>query len=268
METLACVSTFFFSQRIHLSVHWPASEVRSKTVWSFWHEGEAKLPPFYALCVKSWRVRLGDGWDVRVLNLVRNDADNLLSFVAAADLPNRFHSIRLPQHQADLARLTLLDVFGGIWCDVGMLMFDSLDVLWDHLLTVPRAKFDQDGHGLGVDPDARSTSAEVCDGSSREGGQGGLCHFFLRSWGSPSYGALDFVEVWFLAAAGPHHPVIRRWRLTFAEYWCNREAATGAADDPFFQHVGLGPGSSIPSWGESTFHANSTRIYFCKEVLV
>ena len=98
--------------------------MRPKTVWTFWHEGEENLPPFYAMCVKSWRVRLGctttasfdskisavttgtdmttstgEGWDVRVLNLVQGHVDNALNFVGSEALPNRFFSIRLAQHQ-------------------------------------------------------------------------------------------------------------------------------------------------------------------------
>lgn len=104
--------------------------MRPKTVWTFWHEGEENLPPFYAMCVKSWRVRLGcttaasvdfetssaavtigtdtttstgEVWDVRVLNLVQGHVDNALNFVGSEALPNRFFSIRLAQHQVTLS---------------------------------------------------------------------------------------------------------------------------------------------------------------------
>jgi len=80
------------------------AEVRAKTVWSFWHEGEDRLPPFYVLCVSSWRARLGPAWDVRVLNLLRDHPDNALAFLEPGDLPNRFHDIRLPQHQVNCFR--------------------------------------------------------------------------------------------------------------------------------------------------------------------
>jgi hypothetical protein len=85
-----------------------AVEVRPKTLWSFWHEGEEKLPPFYAMCVKSWRNHLKVGgmesdrssdWDIRILNLVEGHPDNVLRFVSLTSLPNRFFSIALRQHQ-------------------------------------------------------------------------------------------------------------------------------------------------------------------------
>jgi len=73
---------------------WRHAEVRLRTVWSFWHAGEDRLPSFYGACVASWRLRLGPTWDVRVLNLVEGHPNNVLAFLTTADLPNRFHVIR------------------------------------------------------------------------------------------------------------------------------------------------------------------------------
>jgi len=61
--------------------------------------------------------------------------------------------------------------------------------------------------------------------------------------------------VWFLAVGRSRHPVIHKWRTAFASFWHNRESAGGAVDDPFFAHVGLGPGSAIPAWGKASAYS-------------
>ena len=57
--------------------------------------------------------------------------------------------------------------------------------------------------------------------------------------------------MWFLAVGRPGHPAVRKWRHALATYWHGRAVAGGAAMDPFFAHVGLGPGSAVPTWGEA-----------------
>jgi len=73
---------------------WRRTEVQPRTVWSFWHAGTDRLPSFYGACVASWRMRLGAAWDIRVLNMVEGDPNNILVFLASSELPNRFRSIR------------------------------------------------------------------------------------------------------------------------------------------------------------------------------
>jgi hypothetical protein len=89
-----------------------------------------------------------------------------------------------------LVRLALLDRFGGVWCDVGILLFESLDPLWSRLRAapdpaahaLPASREEVDGHGHAESsPEAAAT--------------GGLAHFYLGEWGAPEYDRKDFVEV-------------------------------------------------------------------------
>jgi hypothetical protein len=73
---------------------WRRAEVQPRTVWSFWHSGSDHLPSFYSACVASWRMRLSVAWEIRVLNMVEGDPDNIFAFLTSSELPNRFRSIR------------------------------------------------------------------------------------------------------------------------------------------------------------------------------
>jgi hypothetical protein len=86
-------------------------QVQRKTVWTFWHEGEDRLPSFYAMCVNSWRRRLDASWDVRVLNLVENHKDNIFHLLSLDELSNRFMEICLRQHQVKRTAMHLLIFF-------------------------------------------------------------------------------------------------------------------------------------------------------------
>jgi hypothetical protein len=107
---------------------------------------------------------------------------------------------RPPQHQADLLRLALLDNFGGVWCDVGILLFESLDPLWNRLVdtsnSAPETPLAIMSHGV----DAKASPPD--DGQDDHSGRahtpvvtGGFAHFYLREWGSYAYDRKDFVEV-------------------------------------------------------------------------
>jgi hypothetical protein len=78
-----------------------------RTVWMFWAQGEADLPPVVATCLARWRL-LNPGWDVRVLD--RATADGLVDM---RDVPKSF-PLRI---YADSLRLRLLERFGGVWAD-------------------------------------------------------------------------------------------------------------------------------------------------------
>ena len=108
--------------------------------------------------------------------------------------------VRLPQHQADLVRLALLDNFGGVWCDVGILLFESLDPLWNRLVATSGTASNTPGAVASEDVRSAFGLPENRDHGNSESERqftatGGLAHFYLREWGSLAYDRKDFVEV-------------------------------------------------------------------------
>jgi hypothetical protein len=100
-----------FHRRIMAMRQTPAPEWRRveipKVVWTFWAQGEASAPDIVRLCLQSWRAR-NPGWEIRCL-----DADALSDLVDVSHVPSE-----LPwRFQADMARLELLNRYGGVWAD-------------------------------------------------------------------------------------------------------------------------------------------------------
>lgn len=93
-----------------------------RVVWSYW-EGERSA--LIDECESSWRVHLGDAWDVRVLN-----ARTIAEY--GIELPAAFRSV-LPALQADYVRLALLERYGGVWMDASVMLMAPLDDVVAHL---------------------------------------------------------------------------------------------------------------------------------------
>mmetsp|Transcript_16832 Transcript_16832/g.21848 ORF Transcript_16832/g.21848 Transcript_16832/m.21848 type:complete len:419 (+) Transcript_16832:91-1347(+) len=218
-----------------------SKEVKPRTLWSFWHTGAESMPSFYKMCVKSWKLRLNcepsTQWDIRILNLIEGHEDNIFQFISKSDLPDSFMKIYLRQHQSDLVRLALLDLFGGVWCDVSILMFESIEPLWRHInVNIPLSQ-------------KCSMDSDLVEDSSAANQVGGIAHFFFKDFGTSEYERKDFVEVWFIAVSKPHHIFIQSWRAAMMEYWGNgRTASTGLASNPFFASAKIAEGP-IPGWG-------------------
>lgn len=80
-----------------------------RTIWICWLQGEQAMPMLVRNCVTSWR-RLNPAWDVRVLS--SHDLPGIMPQWNAANLSKYKRS-----HVADLLRLTLIRVRGGVWVD-------------------------------------------------------------------------------------------------------------------------------------------------------
>lgn len=88
-----------------------------KKLWIFWDKGEENAPELVRDCIASWR-RCNPGWDIRVL-----DAETAGQI---ADLPQGLSNIPV-QAYADLLRLRLLRVQGGVWADATTYCLMPLD---------------------------------------------------------------------------------------------------------------------------------------------
>jgi hypothetical protein len=91
-------------------------------VWSYWHSGTAvgKKSQIISACVASWRKTL-PSWDIRIL--CASDVERGAYGLTSASLVSRdFFRSCTPQVQADLVRLAVLELFGGLWLDCSVLL--------------------------------------------------------------------------------------------------------------------------------------------------
>ncbi|KAI9760532.1 MAG: hypothetical protein M4579_001617 [Chaenotheca gracillima] len=135
----------------------PANE-SEKNVWAFWDKGFSKSPPWNQRNVISWVRRLGPSWTVRVLDLVEDSPVNVYKYVDAGFFPEAFNARTMSgkhvaPHTADLVRLPLLYLYGGVWLDVGLMLFRSLDELCWTSLSDPESPFELAGFKITFNPE-------------------------------------------------------------------------------------------------------------------
>lgn len=100
-----------------------------RTIFTFFDKGEQALSPFLASCVQSWRVK-NPGWRVVVLDL-----ENVYDYCDPGTLPPTFDQIDRASLQADLARLAVLEKYGGLYVDISVACLENglADRTWDKL---------------------------------------------------------------------------------------------------------------------------------------
>lgn len=99
-----------------------------KIIWQYWGQGleQEQLPEMVRLCFRSVEQNLGD------YRLIRLDDQTLHNYL---DLPDFVQAKRQnpefkPAFFADLLRLALLDVYGGVWLDASILLTAPLPKEW------------------------------------------------------------------------------------------------------------------------------------------
>jgi len=129
-----------------------------KNVWAFWHSGLSNSPPWNQRNVVSWVRRLGPSWTVRVLDPVEGSPVHVSKYIDPSLFPEAFidkkmGGLHLGQHMADLVRLPLLYLYGGVWLDVGTLLFQNLDDLCWNELSDPATPFEMAGFKVTFTPE-------------------------------------------------------------------------------------------------------------------
>lgn len=117
-------------------------------VWAFWHSGWANMRPWSQRNVINWARLLGPHWTVRVLDDVAGSENHLSRFVPASYFPDSFNNKTIsapPQHASDLLRLPLLYIYGGVWIDIGMLLFRHLDDICWRAIQDPSSPYEMAG---------------------------------------------------------------------------------------------------------------------------
>ncbi|KAK1909034.1 hypothetical protein P3342_011112 [Pyrenophora teres f. teres] len=110
-----------------------------KNTWTYWHSGLQNMPTWSQRNIINW-VRLhGPDWTVCVIDTVPKSPNHALTWVPPENLPEAFVKGTMTgpyvgPHGADFLRGAALYEYGGVWKDVGCIVFRRLDkVCWDRL---------------------------------------------------------------------------------------------------------------------------------------
>ena len=120
-----------------LTKHSPITS--EKNVWTYWHAGVYEIPGWCQQNIINWVRLLGPEWNVRVLDTVPSSPNHALSWISSEDLPESFVKGTMTgpyvgPHSADFLRGAALHAYGGVWMDVGNILFRHLDkICWDQL---------------------------------------------------------------------------------------------------------------------------------------
>ena len=179
-----------------------------KNIWAFWHSGIAKAPLWSQRTVVSW-IRRMPSWTVRILDNVPGSTVNVHNFVNPAFLPDAFHNNTMTgphigQHSADLIRLPLLYQHGGVWMDVGIILFRDLEEICWRALSDPQIPYEMAG-------------------------------FSIHPPGSKKTFANSFI------AARKGNPFIKRWFEIYLEAWKGVTEQKGMHAHPLFKRQTLPP---------------------------
>lgn len=110
-----------------------------KNVWAFWNTGIDSMPPWNLRNVMSWVRMHNADWTVRVLDSQPDSPNYFLNYIPASLLPDTFVHGKLDgpyvgPHSADMLRGACLYLHGGVFLDVGVLLFRTFDrICWNQL---------------------------------------------------------------------------------------------------------------------------------------
>ena len=83
-----------------------------KIIWTFW---SVKSPSYFAsLCIDRW-IALHPDYRVEVIN-----EENIVDYLTEFDTTLFNHPLLPIQNVSDLIRLSLLEIYGGVWLDASV----------------------------------------------------------------------------------------------------------------------------------------------------
>ena len=182
-----------------------------KNVWAFWHSGFANSPRWVQRTVINWVRRLPT-WSVHVLDSIPGSPLHFHRYIPPALLPDALNNKTMTgpyvgPHSADLIRLPLIYLHGGVWMDCGTLLFRDLDDICWSRLEDPESPYELAGFTFQLG-----------------GGKG-------RTWMN------SFI------AARKGNPFVKRWHHIFLEVWKGVSESKGMHAHPLFKCLPL-PGET------------------------
>ncbi|KAK9368249.1 hypothetical protein V1509DRAFT_639752 [Lipomyces kononenkoae] len=121
--------------------------VRSeKNIWAYWHAGVENMPAWCLRNVLDWVRLCGPSWTVFVLDSVPGSPNHALKYLPADKLPESFvqgtmEGPYVGPHSADFLRGACLTLYGGVFLDVGIILFRSIDAICWHKLEDPESPY-------------------------------------------------------------------------------------------------------------------------------
>ncbi|KUL83691.1 hypothetical protein ZTR_07520 [Talaromyces verruculosus] len=181
-----------------------APTASEKNVWAYWHTGWDSMPPWCQRNVIDWVRRLGPSWTVRVLDSVEDSPMNVTRFIGREFLPDAFNTRTMTgrymaTHSADLIRLPLLLLYGGVWMDVGIILIRNLDDIWN-ILADPSSPYEFAAFAFECRP-----------------------------------GKLSVINPWLAARKGC--ALVKRWHDTFVHVWGTSTECTNLSQHPLLCHL-------------------------------
>ena len=91
-----------------------------KIIWQYWAQGYEQVPPIVRECLESVEKFAAE------YKLVRLTDDNLQEYLDFPDFVQQKRELYSRAHFADLLRLMLLQVYGGVWLDATVMLTASV----------------------------------------------------------------------------------------------------------------------------------------------
>ncbi|KAJ9655532.1 hypothetical protein H2198_005623 [Neophaeococcomyces mojaviensis] len=192
-------------QEIIASILEPKPVTSEKNVWAFWNTGFESMRSWSQRNVIGWVRLLGPEWTVRILDCCPGSPTNIFNYLDATQPPKCLAESKMEgkysgQHASDIVRLPLIYEHGGVWLDVGIMLFMHLDDMCWKQLESPRSRYEV--ALASADPSLVAGLAE---------------NFFL--------------------AARKGNRFVHRWMRIFFEVWKDRATCDGIHAHPLFQHL-------------------------------
>ncbi|KAI3327363.1 hypothetical protein HD806DRAFT_486882 [Xylariaceae sp. AK1471] len=183
-----------------------------KNVWCFWDKGLDRMYPSYRCTVVNWVRKLGRSWTIRIVDLTEGSPNDIYNYVSKDWFPDCFINRTMDgphaaQHAADLVRLPLLFLYGGVWMDVGNMLHTHLDQLFWNALTAPDSPYEM--------------AVWIITGQIR------------KQWGS--FGN-------YMLASRKGCVFVENWHNCYKELWKGRTNAVGFHELPLAKDIGLAEG--------------------------
>ena len=129
-----------------------------KNIWAFWHNGFLSMRSWCRRNIMNWVRRLGPEWTVHVLDCVPGSETNVCHFIPDEYLPDALLNGTMDgpskgAHAGDLVRLPLLWLYGGIWLDVGTLLFQHVENICWNQIDDPSTPYEMAGFVIRLRPD-------------------------------------------------------------------------------------------------------------------
>lgn len=99
------------------------SYIIPKKIWTFWSVKSASY--FASFCIDRWKA-LHNDYQVIII-----DENNIVEYLPEFDLKLFNHSLLPIQNVSDLIRLSLLEIYGGVWLDASVFTEGRIDEIFD-----------------------------------------------------------------------------------------------------------------------------------------